>query len=59
MKKRILSMLCSMILLCMTATVSVLDVSAAESEQKVVDGSALTMDDSSKAIVHGMFIDLT
>lgn len=47
MKKRILSILCSVAFLCMTATVSVIDVSAAESEQKVVDGSALTMDESS------------
>lgn len=47
MKKRILSILCSMAILCMTATVSVVDVNAAESEQKVVDGSALTTDDSS------------
>lgn len=47
MKKRILSMLCSMAVLSMTAVVSVMNVNAAESEQKVVDGSALTMDDSS------------
>lgn len=47
MKKRILSVLCSVAILCMTATVSVMDVNAEEVEQKVVDGSALTMDDSS------------
>ena len=47
MKKRILSMLFSMAVLCMTAVVSVMNVNAAESEQKVVDGSALTMEDSS------------
>lgn len=47
MKKRILSVLCSMAILCTAATVSVVDVKAAESEQKVVDGSVLTMDDTS------------
>lgn len=47
MKKRILSILCSMAILCTIVIGSVVDVKAAESEQKVVDGSILTMDDSS------------
>lgn len=47
MKKRILSILCSMAILCGVIIESAVDVKAAESEQKVVDGSVLTMDDSS------------
>lgn len=47
MKKRILSILCSMVLLCTVATVSMVEVNAAESEEKIVDGSALTMEESS------------
>ena len=47
MKKRILSILCSMALLCTVATVSMVEVNAAESEEKIVDGSALTMEESS------------
>lgn len=45
MKKRILSLLCSMAILCTAAIISSTDVKAAE--QKVVDGSALTTEDSS------------
>lgn len=47
MKKRILSIVCSMALLFTPVVISSTDVNAAESEQKVVDGSVLTMDDSS------------
>lgn len=47
MKKRILSMLCSLMILILTSTVSVIDVNAAETENKIVDGSALTKADSS------------
>ena len=47
MKKRILSILCSMALLCTVATVSMVEVNAAESEEKIVDGSVLTMEESS------------
>lgn len=47
MKRRILSFVCSMAILCTTSVFSSTDVDAAENNQKVVDGSALTMDDSS------------
>lgn len=47
MKKRILSILCSMAVLCTAIVVSAMDANAAESEQKVVDGSALTTEESS------------
>ena len=47
MKKRILSIVCSMAILCSVITVSTLDVKASESDLKVVDGSVLTTDDSS------------
>ena len=47
MKKRILSILCSMAILCTVATVSATETKAAENEEKIVDGSALTMDESS------------
>lgn len=47
MKKRILSILCSMAILCTIATVSVTEVNAAENGEKIVDGSALTMEESS------------
>ena len=47
MKKRILSIVCSMALLFTPVVISSTDANAAESEQKVVDGSVLTMDDSS------------
>lgn len=46
MKKRILSILCSMVILCAVTTMSALDVKASE-EQKIVDGSILTTEDSS------------
>lgn len=47
MKKRILSLLFSIAILGIVTTASAFDVNAAESEQKIVDGSALTMDESS------------
>ena len=47
MKKRILSILCSMAILCTVVTVSTTEVEAAESEEKIVDGSVLTLEDSS------------
>lgn len=47
MKKRVLSFLCSMAILCTVSAMSVLDVNAVEAEQKIVDGSALTLEDSS------------
>lgn len=47
MKKRILSILCSMSILCTAVVICSTDVNAAETEQKVVDGSALTMEESS------------
>ncbi len=47
MKKRILSVLCSMAILCTSAVISSTDVNAAEAEQKVVDGSVLTTEESS------------
>lgn len=47
MKKRILSILCSMAVLGTITTVSTLDVQASEREKKVVDGSVLTTDESS------------
>lgn len=47
MKKRIISILGSMAILCMITTSSALDVKASEAEHKIVDGSALTMDEKS------------
>ena len=47
MKKRILSVICSMAVLSIVTMTSVIEVNASESEQKVVDGSALTTDESS------------
>ena len=47
MRKRIIAALCSMSILSMVTVISAIDVNASESEQKVVDGSALTMDESS------------
>ena len=47
MKKRILSILCSLAILFTVTTVSALDVNASESEQKIVDGSVLTTEESS------------
>lgn len=46
-KKRVLSILCSMAILCTVATVSATETKAAENEKKIVDGSALTMEESS------------
>lgn len=47
MKKRILSILCSMVVLCAVTTTSASDVKASEAKQKVVDGSVLTTEESS------------
>lgn len=47
MKKRILSVLGSMLILFGMMTVSVLNVKASDEEVKIVDGSRLTTDDSS------------
>ena len=47
MKNRILSLICSVAVLSMVMMVSALDVKASEIEYKVVDGSALTLEDSS------------
>ena len=47
MKKRVLSILCSMSILCTVAVISSNDVKAAEAGEKIVDGSALTMEESS------------
>ena len=47
MKKRILSVLCSMIVLCSVMMISVLDVNASESEKRIVDGSVLTTEERS------------
>lgn len=47
MKKRILSILCSMAILCTVGAVSATEARAAESEEKIVDGSALTTEESS------------
>lgn len=47
MKKRILSIIGSMLILCSMIAVSVLNVKASDEEVKIVDGSRLTMDDSS------------
>ena len=47
MKIRILSFFCSMAVLCTVTTISTLDVNASEANQKIVDGSILTTDESS------------
>ena len=47
MKKRILSVLCTLIICCMLMSVNVVDVKASEMKQKVVDGSTLTTNESS------------
>lgn len=47
MRKRILSILGSLLILCSMVTVSVLNVNASDEEETVVDGSRLTTDDSS------------
>lgn len=60
MKKRILSLIFSIAILGLGTTVSVLEVNAAQSEQKTVDGSVLTMDESSSgstsSIERGMYL---
>lgn len=47
MKKRILSILCSMAVLCGGITISAFDVKASEVENKIIDGSTLTTEESS------------
>lgn len=47
MKKRILSILCSLSILFTVTTISALDVSASEVEEKTVDGSILTTEECS------------
>lgn len=47
MKKRFLSAIFSLAVLSTVSTVSVLDVKASEQGEKIVDGSVLTMDESS------------
>lgn len=47
MKKRILSIVSSIAVLSMLISVSVMNVQAAETDQKIVDGSYLTTDESS------------
>lgn len=47
MKKRILSILCSIAILCTVSAISAFDVKASDVEQKIVDGSVLTTDESS------------
>lgn len=47
MKKRFLSVLCSMVILSVVFVGTVSDVNAAESDQRVIDGSVLTIEDSS------------
>lgn len=47
MKKRILSILSSLAILFSVTAISALDVNASEAEQKIVDGSILTTEDSS------------
>lgn len=47
MKKRILSVICSLVILSTITTGAVLDVNAEELEQKIIDGSALTMEETS------------
>lgn len=47
MKKRILSVLCSVAVLFTVTTISALNVNASEPEQKVIDGSILTNEESS------------
>lgn len=52
MKKRILSILCSMLTLCSLILFTELDVNAAQSETKKVDDSVLTMEESSTGYSH-------
>lgn len=47
MKKRILSIICSLSILSTILTISMFEAKAAESESSIIDGSILTMDDSS------------
>lgn len=47
MKRRIISMVCSMAVLFTVTLMSSLNVNASEAENKIVDGSVLTMDESS------------
>lgn len=47
MRKRILSVVCSFALCCMMITISVIQTKASGIDEKIVDGSYLTTDDSS------------
>lgn len=47
MKKRIISTLCNIAILFIVTLVSVFDVNAAETDQKIIDGSTLTTEESS------------
>ena len=47
MKKRIISTLCSIAILFVVTLVSVFDVNAAETDQRLIDGSTLTTEESS------------
>ena len=47
MKKRIVSTLCSIAILFIVTLVSVFDVNAAETDQRLIDGSTLTTEESS------------
>lgn len=47
MKKRILSIICSLSILSTILTISMFEAKATESESSIIDGSILTMDDSS------------
>lgn len=52
MKKRILSTLCSVAVLCTMMTVSTVTVNASDSDPQMIDGSYLTTDDSSTGYSH-------
>lgn len=47
MKKRILSILCSLAILFTVTTISAVEVNASQTEQKITDGSVLTTEESS------------
>lgn len=47
MKKRILSILCSLAILFTVTTISAVEVNASQTEQKIADGSVLTTEESS------------
>lgn len=60
MKKRILSIISSIAVLCTMLSVCVVNVQASDSERKMVDGSYLTMDDEStgysQALTRGYYL---